>query len=207
LVAERSAPEPRVVAELGRPETPEETAARKAANSRNYRESKTTRNLIVALVSSLALVLLIALVVVRPDQAPRPPVDYKAIAADATASAPLAVPNLPTEWKANKALLSIGNDDIESWYIGFVTPDNQFAAMTQGIAANQSWVAAQLSDLEKTGSTSIDGVEWTLYDNRDDDDPGNFAYAMTAEFGGSNYVLNGTAFEAEFTELAKAVTR
>lgn len=206
-MAERSATEPRVVAELGRPETPDETAARKAANSRNYRESKTTRNLIVALVSSLGLVLLVALVVPRPDQAPRPPVDYAAIAAEATASAPLAVPELPDGWKANKALLSIGNDDVESWNIGFVTPDNQFAAMTQGIDANQSWVAAQLGDIEKTGTTTINGVEWTLYDNRDDDDPGNFAYAMTAEFDGSNYVLNGTAFEAEFTELAKAVTR
>ena len=206
-MAERSATEPRVVAELGRPETPDETAARKAANSRNYRESKTTRNLIVALVSSLGLVLLVALVVVRPTPPPRPPVNYAAIAADATASAPLAVPELPDGWKANKALLSIGNDDVESWNIGFVTPDNQFAAMTQGIDANQSWVAAQLGDIEKTGTTTINGVEWTLYDNRDDDDPGNFAYAMTAEFDGSNYVLNGTAFEAEFTELAKAVTR
>lgn len=206
-MADRSAPEPRVVAELGRPETPQETAARKAANSRNYRASKTTRNLIVALVSSLALVLLVALVVVRPDQAPRPPVDYKSIAAEATPSAPLAVPDLPEGWNANAARLSTGNDDIESWYIGFVTPDNQFAAMTQGIAANQSWVAAQLSDIDKTGTTTIDGVEWTLYDNRDDDKPGNYAYAMTAEFDGSNYVLNGTAFEAEFTELAKAVTR
>ena len=206
-MAERSATEPRVVAELGRPETPDETAARKAANSRNYRESKTTRNLIVALVSSLGLVLLVALVVVRPTPPPPPPVNYAAIAAEATASAPLAVPELPDGWRANTARLSTGNDDIESWNIGFVTPDTQFAAMTQGIDANQSWVAAQLGDTEKTGTTTIDGVEWTLYDNRDDDDPGNFAYAMTAEIDGSNYVLNGTAFEAEFTELAKAVTR
>ena len=199
--------EPRVVAELGRPETPEETAARKAANSRNYRASKTTRNLIVALLSSLAIVLLVALVVVRPDQAPRPPVDYTSIAAESTASAPLVSPVLPKGWKANKAELSTGNDDIESWYIGFVTPENQFVAMTQGIDANQSWVAAQLSDIEKTATTTIDGVEWTLYDNRDDDEPGNYAYAMTAQLDGSNYVLNGTASEAEFTELAKAVTR
>lgn len=206
-MAPRSSSEPRVVAELGRPETPEETAARKAANSRNYRESKTTRNLIIALVLSLGLVLLVALVVVRPTPPAPEPIDYKTIAAQATASAPLAVPDLPTGWNANAARLGTGNDDIQSWYIGFVTPDNQFAAMTQGIDANQSWVAAQLGDLEKTGSTTIDGLEWNLYDNRDDDDPGNYAYAMTAEFDGSNYVLNGTAFEAEFTQLAKAVTR
>ena len=199
--------EPRIVAELGRPETPEETAARKAANSRNYRASKTTRNLVVALVLSLLLVLFTVLVVVRPDPAPTPAIDYATIAAQSTASAPLVSPVLPQGWKANKAELSTGNDDIESWYIGFVTPENQFVAVTQGIGANASWVAARLGDIDRTGTTTIDGVEWTLYDNRDDDKPGNYAYAMTAEFDGSNYVLNGTAFEAEFTELAKAVTR
>ena len=42
------AKQPRVVAELGRPETPDETAARKAASSAAYRSSKTVRNLVVA---------------------------------------------------------------------------------------------------------------------------------------------------------------
>ena len=199
--------EPRIVAELGRPETPEETAARKAANSRNYRASKTTRNLVVALVLSLLLVLFTVLVVVRPDPAPTPAIDYATIAEQSTASAPLVSPTLPTGWRANKAELTTGNDDIESWYIGFVTPEKQFAAVTQGIGANASWVAAQLGDIDSTGTTTIDGVEWTQYDNRDADDAGNFEYAMTAEFNGSHYVLNGTAFEAEFTELAEAVTR
>ena len=39
---------PRIVAELGRPETPDETASRKAESSRVYRASQNTRNLIVA---------------------------------------------------------------------------------------------------------------------------------------------------------------
>ena len=46
------AKQPRVVAELGRPETPDETAARKAASSAAYRSSKTVRNLVVALLVS-----------------------------------------------------------------------------------------------------------------------------------------------------------
>jgi hypothetical protein len=56
----------RVVAELGRPETPDETAARKAENSRAHRANQTTRNLLLALLASLAIVLFIVLVVVRP---------------------------------------------------------------------------------------------------------------------------------------------
>jgi hypothetical protein len=42
----------RVVAELGRPETPEETAARKAESSRVYRSSQNFRNLIAARAST-----------------------------------------------------------------------------------------------------------------------------------------------------------
>ena len=46
---------PRVVAELGRPETAAETAARKAESSRVYRSSQTTRNLIAALLVTIAM--------------------------------------------------------------------------------------------------------------------------------------------------------
>ena len=47
---------PRIVAELGRPETPDETAARKAESSRVYRASQNTRNLVAALLVTLAVV-------------------------------------------------------------------------------------------------------------------------------------------------------
>jgi hypothetical protein len=62
--------QPRIVAELGRPETPEETAARKAENSRKHRENQTLRNLVFALLSSLAVVLVLVLVVGGPAGAP-----------------------------------------------------------------------------------------------------------------------------------------
>lgn len=47
---------PRIVAELGRPETPAETADRKAAASRAHRQSKTFRNLVAALLVIMAVV-------------------------------------------------------------------------------------------------------------------------------------------------------
>ena len=48
---------PRIVAELGRPETPDETAARKAESSRVHRESQNTRNLVAALIVTIAIVM------------------------------------------------------------------------------------------------------------------------------------------------------
>ena len=91
---------PRVVAELGRPETPDETAARKAENSRKHRANQTLRNLVLALLASLAVVLVLVLVVVRPDGAPRQARDYRADATNSQAQAgqTLAAPPLPTGW-------------------------------------------------------------------------------------------------------------
>ena len=62
--------EPAIVAELGRPETAEETAQRKAENSRKHRANQTALNLVGATVASLAIVAFLVIVVVRPAPAP-----------------------------------------------------------------------------------------------------------------------------------------
>lgn len=200
--------EPAIVAELGRPETPQETATRKAETSRLHRSNQTALNLVAALVVSLGVVLLIVLVVVRPDPAPRASVDYQATAAEAQTSvdAPLASPSLPADWSANSAKLETSSDDVTSWYIGFVTPTDQFVAVRQGLDANSTWLAAQLGFSKASGTATIDGVTWQLYDNRASrDDQGNLAYVMTTELAGSTFVLFGTAPDSEFETLAASL--
>jgi hypothetical protein len=205
---EASAP---IVADLGRPETPEETAARKAESSRRHRASQTTRNLVLALVACLAVVLFLVLVVVRPDGEKLPPVDYLAVAEEAQsgASETLAAPLLPQGWTSNNAQLGTGSDDVEAWYVGFITPSGEFIALTQGIDANATWLSTTISSegrpLEVTGSEDLEGTEWAVYDNREAEKPGNFAYAMSTEAGANTYVLNGTADANEFRTLATAL--
>src|SRR5690606_1488524 len=60
-----------IVAELGRAETPAETAARAAASRAQRRRNQTPLNLVLALAASFAVVLFLVLVVVRPDPPPR----------------------------------------------------------------------------------------------------------------------------------------
>jgi hypothetical protein len=196
-----------VVAELGRPETPEETAARKAETSRLHRANQTTLNLVAALVVCLGVVLLIVLVVVRPDPAPREPIDYAAIAEQAQPSVdePLVTPSLPDGWSANSATMQT-KAGVTSWYIGLITPSTQFIGVRQGIDANPTWLANQLDFSRGSGAIDIDGVTWQLYDNRDRDDAGNLAYVMTAEHGASTVVLFGTAPDSEFETLAASVS-
>lgn len=198
---------PRVVAELGRPETPAETAARKAENSRKHRANQTLINLVLALGASLAIVLFLVLVVVRPDGATRPNVNFIKDAAglQSQVATTLAAPVLPSTWKANRDGLSSGADGIQSWEIGLISPSNQYIGFVQGISANPTWVSNQLEQARATGETVIGGVKWAVYDLRDSASPGNFAYSLSGTIGKSSLVLHGTATDAEFHTLATAI--
>lgn len=197
---------PRVVAELGRPETPQETADRRAEASRSRRQNNSLFNLVIALLASLAVVAVIMLVVVRPDISSNTAVDYQGVAAKASAPVTLAAPDLPNDWWSNSAIYDgTPTDDVANWYAGFVTPGEQFIAFNQGIDANPTWLANKLEGMTSSGSTTIDGVEWTVYDRRGAEDVGNHAYALSTVGAHSYYVLHGTASDDEFTVLAKAL--
>ncbi|MFP7761027.1 DUF4245 domain-containing protein [Marisediminicola sp. LYQ134] len=197
---------PRVVAELGRPETPEETAARKAENSRKHRANQTVINLVLALAASLAIVLLLVLVVVRPDLPAREPVDYGAIAEQAQPAVdePLADPDLPEGWTANSATIE-ATPDVTEWYIGFITPSTEFIGFRQGVDADATWVSNQVDDRSSTGEVELGGLDWTIFDYRERRDVGNLAYSMVATSGDSRLVIYGSADDTEFATLATAL--
>lgn len=201
-----AAKEPGFVAELGRPETPQETADRRAEASRVRRQNNTLFNLVIALLASLAVVAVIVLVVVRPDISSNKTFDYRGIAAGASAPVTLAAPDLSSDWWSNSVIYDgTPTDGVANWYVGFVTPDVQFIALNQGIDANPTWLANELAGMKVTGSTTIDGVEWAVYDRRGTKDVGNHAYALSTVGAQSTYVLHGTASDDEFTTLAKAL--
>jgi len=201
--------DPRIVAELGRPETPDETFARKAENSRKHRANQTLFNLVVAIVASLGIVLFLVLVVVRPNDQTPVAADYQTIAADAqtNASEPLLAPTLPDDWYANSARLGI-TSSVQTWYIGLITPTSpsaQFIALEQGIDANETWLSIVTDNALATGATTIDGIDWTIFDRRSSSNTGNYAYSMSAQIAGSTIVLHGTATDAEFELLAASL--
>jgi len=184
----------------------DEIAAIKAENSRAHRAAQTMRNLIWALVATLAVVLFLVFVVVRPDSPPRDPVDYRTIAGQVQSDldASIVAPVLPEGWEANEAQLRTAGE-IPVWYIGLITPGQQFIALNQGVDANPTWVDNLLDSAQPTGSLVIDGVTWTVYDHRNAEDPGNLAYALVTEHQESTFVLYGTATDTEFETLATAM--
>lgn len=208
----------RVVAELGRPETPQETAARKAENSRLHRANQTTRNLVLALLASLAIVLITVLFVVRPDQTPIQTVNFRSAASQAQqgVSTHIASPALPKSWRANAAELRTGLQNSQIWYIGFITPKTQYIGLEEGIGvgtgaastdttATDAYFASLLGKAKSTGTVNIDGSIWSVYDQRDSGDVGNYEYSLTIVQQGIPILLHGSASSAEFATVATAV--
>jgi len=199
-----------VVAELGRPETAAETARRKAQASADHRRRQTVNNLIYSLLATVALVVVIVLMVPRPTPAPVKSVDYVKIAQQANGVEPdrLITPHLPKDWTSNSAQLRQENQDqVDEWYIGLITPSNQYIGLVQGFHANPTWLGDQVAHTHPISSTVVDGVTWSIYDNRQASrDVGDAKYALSATSGASTVVLYGTADNQEFTTLVDSVS-
>lgn len=202
---------PRVVAELGRPETPDETAARLTENSRKYRAHKTVNNLVLSLLVTVGMVFIIVLAVPRSDTPIERDIDYSAAASQLQpgVEAPIADPTLPDGWRANSAdwRRASGSGGVASWNIGFLTPTDQFIGLTQAFDADPSWIADQLQRQAAVETTIIDGITWDVYRNTaPSKDRGNFDYALVTQAGATTYLLIGTAVEEEFAVLASSLT-
>lgn len=200
-----------IVAELGRAETAQEIADRKATATAAHRNNQTLINLVIALAASLLVVFVVVVVVVRPDQSgPPKAVNWVSVANDAqpSVSTTLVVPRLPKTWSANRAELvdaSSAADGIASWQIGFLTPTTQYIGLVQGIKADATWVSSQLQQKKSTGDATFGGLRWQVYDHRTADHPGNLAYGLVTSVGDSTVVLAGTASDAEFATLATEI--
>jgi hypothetical protein len=189
---------------------PAQEAAPTAAERRAARRAnQTTFNLVLALLASLGLVALLVAVVVRPEGS-LPTVDYRAVGATAQGSVdqPLAVPELTAGWSANRAeLFGAPADGVTRWEVGFLTPDGEYIALTQGIDANDSWLADVVRSARASSTESHGGLTWDVYDRRDVPDAGNVEYALVTTSGASTVVLGGTASPEEFAVLATAVAK
>jgi hypothetical protein len=200
---------PREVAELGRPETPEETAARKAEDSRNYRARKTVNNLIYSLLATLGLVAIIFFAVPRPDIPKDWEIDYAAvgISAQSSVEGPLITPDMPAAWRANVAKLD-RVDNLPAWKVNFLTPTDEYITYQQIFGQDNAGLRRILEDREPTGELTLGGGQvWTVFATSsaaDTQAPQDYALATFA-FGDA-FILTGSGTVEEFAELAGALT-
>lgn len=202
-----------IVAELGRPETAAETAARKAHDSRMYRQRKTVNNLVFSLLVTLGAVLVIVLMVPRgtggfEDYS----VDVAAVASTDSSSSgrQLVVPEVPAGWKAKQAGLR-ADGGVEYWQIGYTTSNEAYATVVQafdaeGQAVDARWIADRLEQQTATGTETMGGIEWTVYDHTDrSPDGANMLFGLEGRAGDATLLVFGTDRPEVIRELAVAV--
>lgn len=197
---------PRVVAGLGRPETAQETADRKAEASRVYRSSQTFRNLIAALIVTVAVVAIIVLAVPRGEPAARPQIDVAAVAAnvESTMSSPVLVPDLPANWQVNAAELV--DAAVPVWDITVAVPEQGFVHIAQAFDADVTWAPQVLSGIAPTDSQVIDGREWDEFVVKDPSSNANISYALGTQAGSDYVLLYGSLPEEATAELASSLS-
>lgn len=128
------------------------------------------------MVLSLAVILLAAGVIYLfiphdEDQDPVKPVGYHVELKSARRAAPypVAAPQgLPKQWRATSVRYEPEGSKGASWHLGFMTPDNQYAAVEQSNSARpHAYVRDVTQHAHRTGRTErIGGERWTRYEGR-----------------------------------------
>ncbi|MGC5170791.1 DUF4245 family protein [Microbacterium sp. DT81.1] len=174
-------------------QSPDDVAADKAERSRAYRASQTTRNLIAAMLATLAVVLVIILAVPRGEPAPRPPIDVAAVAqgVEETYDRAVLVADVPETWRVNGA--QVEADAIAAWEVIYVPDENSFLRLAQGFDAGETWAAQVLRGAAPTGTATIDGLTWDTYEIAQPSRNANVSYALGIQAGPDHVLLYGSA--------------
>jgi|TARA_B110000503_G_scaffold69219_1_gene107975 hypothetical protein len=204
--------EPREVAGLGRPETPAEKNERVTKARAERRARQTTRNLVWSLLSSLGIVALLIIVVVRPDANLIESVDYQAVAKEISSEVPSEpiTPQLSELWSANRAEISREPGAEITWSIGLLGPESSYVFIDQGFEADASWVSLRTERSASTGEVTFgygadSTLSWEEYDRSEADPGANNAYVIVYEDSSSTIIIGGTSKRA-VSEVADEVS-
>ena len=119
------------------------------------------------MVRSLLVVLVLVLIVVALNAQPEPEpevrrFDYTVALEQARDRAPydvLAPVGLPNDWRATSARARTSGDRI-TWHIGFVTPNDDYAALEQSNGDPENVLAELVGGGSDAGRVRIDGAVW-----------------------------------------------
>jgi hypothetical protein len=173
------------------------------------RAKQTVRNLIYSLLVTLSLTAVIVMLVPRDDSNRIQPVDYAGITQTVQASVAetLIAPELEPDWWVNAARVE-QDLGVETWYLGIITPDDQYIGLTQAFETNPSWLANKLQGNWLDVTVEIEGRTWEVWPTLLPSIPrGTKEYAMVHNFDDKAVVIYGTASEADFNRLATEISR
>jgi hypothetical protein len=115
---------------------------------------------------------------------------------------------MPVDWYSNAARYrSSAQDGVANWYVGFVGPNSEFIAMTQGFEVNSTWMQLMLESNKRSGEISIQGQTWNIYENvRISNPPKSKDYMMVLEYEDQAIFIYGVAQKQQLEDLANQLT-
>lgn len=199
---------PRIVAELGRPETPEETAERKAKASRTYRASQNVRGLIAAIIATLAVVAVIIFAVPRGTPPDRGPIDVPAVAerVAGTEGGSVVVPPVRDGWIVNRAAIE-GVSSVRTWMVVLAPAgenERGFVRVAQGFDADGAWASRVLAGAAPEGTVVIEGIEWEQY-TPNPERAANVSTALATAAGDDTVLVYGAGDAATVDAVAASI--
>lgn len=129
----------------------------------------TLRNMVISMAVICVFVLVWIAMVPRVSQVSQPPVDVTSVAEQVRAETgwPILQPDLPDGWKATSVRFVRSTDGLKTWHAGYLSPDEQYAAIEQTQGATDDWVSAQTNRGREIGTTEAGGLTWTMIDRQD----------------------------------------
>jgi hypothetical protein len=167
----------------------------------------TAGGLVGALIVSVALMALVALITVlhsRGTDDPTPPYDYSGDLTSAREGAPfevLAPSSLPDGWYATSAD-STKTGPVFTWHLGLITDQDEYVGLDQSNEASTSFIAASTKADQPGDPVEIDGQTWQTLTSGEET-------ALVLVSRGSmpvSTVVTGTASEDELVDFAGSLT-
>jgi hypothetical protein len=170
------------------------------------RARQTLINLLLSLGATIGVMLVLILAVPRDDSNRVQAVDYKELAAQAASQAPgpLLVPAIPVDWYSNSARFrSATQDGVATWYAGFVGPNSEFIALTQGFDVNQTWLQIQLEANKPTEEVVLGNSTWEIFESSKENNPQKSKdFLMVLEYDTNAVLVYGVAPRQQLEDFA-----
>ncbi len=170
------------------------------------RARQTLINLLLSLGATIGVMLVLILSVPRDDSNRVQAVDYKELAGQAASQAPgpLLVPAIPVDWYSNSARFrSATQDGVATWYAGFVGPNSEFIALTQGFDVNQTWLQIQLEANKPTEEVVLGNSTWRIFESTKESNPQKSKdFLMVLEYDSNAVLVYGVAPRQQLEDFA-----
>jgi hypothetical protein len=176
-----------------------EQSRRRAAERRRA----TWVHMVVSLLVVLGIVVGLMLLVPRTNSITQPPVD---VAAGARAAAtqveftPSVPSGLPAGWRATSVRTTRSTANVMTWHAGYMTTDDQYAAVEQGQHAPVEWIRSQTNRGREEGTVDVDGVPWRRFVRLD-----KVQHSLVHQRGDVTTIVTGTASFDDLAVLAASL--